>query len=173
TTADLQTGVQYGYTTLPHLSAVEILGPYDIIGPGNTPSRSRIFICRPESSSEEPACAKKIIAGLTRRAYRRPVTDADVEPLLNFYRSGRQGPTGSFDKGIQMALRRILEDPQFVFSFERDPDTVPAGTAHRINDLELASRMSFFLWSSIPDEELLTLAEQGKLKNPAVLQQQV
>jgi len=173
TTADLQTGVQYGYTTFPHLSALEILGPYNITGPGNTASRSRIFICRPASSSDEPACAKKIIAGLARRAYRRPVTDADVEPLLNFYRSGRQGPNGSFDKGIQMALRRILADPQFVFRFERDPDDLPAGRAHRISDFELASRMSFFLWSSIPDEELLTLAEQGKLKNPAVLQQQV
>ena len=173
TTADLQTGVQYGYTTFPHLSGVEILGPYNITAPGNTPSRVRIFTCHPASPTEEPACAKKIISTLARRAYRRPVTAADVEPLLNFYRSGRQGANGSFDKGIEMALRRILADPQFVFRFERDPENLSVGSAHRITDLELASRLSFFLWSNIPDEELLTLAEQGKLKNSAVLQQQV
>jgi hypothetical protein len=172
TTADLQTGVQYGYTTFPHLSGVEILGPYNITGPGNTPSRARIFTCRPSSQGEEPACAKKIISTLARHAYRRPVTDTDVEPLLNFYRSGRQGANGSFDKGIEMALRRILADPQFVFRFERDPENVPIGSAHRITDLELASRLSFFLWSSIPDEELLTAAEQGKLRNSTILQQQ-
>src|SRR6185295_655713 len=158
TTADLQTGVQFGYTTVPHLSGVEILGPYNISGPGNTPSRARIFTCRPASATEEPACAKKIISTLARHAYRRPVADADVEPLLNFYRSGRKN--GTFDQGIEMALRRILADPQFVFRFERDPANVPAGSAHRVSDLELASRLSFFLWSSIPDEELLTAAEQ-------------
>jgi cytochrome c551/c552 len=173
TTADLQTGVQYGYTTFPHLSSVEIIGPYDISGPGDTPSRKRIFVCKPASAAEEPACAKKIVANLARHAYRRAVTDADVEPLLNFYRSGRQGPTGTFERGVEMALRRVLADPQFVFRFERDPANLPAGSAHRISDIELASRLSFFIWSSIPDEELLAAAEQGKLKNPAVLQQQV
>jgi uncharacterized protein DUF1592/uncharacterized protein DUF1588/uncharacterized protein DUF1585/uncharacterized protein DUF1587/uncharacterized protein DUF1595/cytochrome c len=173
TTADLQTGVQYGYTTFPHLSSVEIIGPYDISGPGDTPSRKRIFVCKPPSAAEEPACAKRIVANLARHAYRRTVTDADVEPLLNFYRSGRQGPTGTFERGVEMALRRILADPQFVFRFERDPANLPAGGAHRISDIELASRLSFFIWSSIPDEELLAAAEQGKLKNPAVLQQQV
>jgi len=172
TTADLQTGVQFGYTTLPHLSGVEIIGPYGISGPGNSPSRQRIFTCTPASLAEEPACAKKIVAALTRRAFRRPVTDTDVEPLLNFYRSARQGAGGSFDRGIEMALRRILADPQFVFRFERDPASLAAGRSHRISDIELASRLSFFLWSSIPDEELLTLAEQGKLKTPSVLQQQ-
>ena len=173
TTADLQTGVQYGYTTFPHLSGVEIIGPYDISGPGDTPSRKRIFICKPASASEETACAKKIVANLARHAYRRPVTDADVDPLLNFYRSGRQGSNGTFERGVEMALRRVLADPQFVFRFERDPANLPAGSAHRISDIELASRLSFFIWSSIPDEELLTAAEQGRLKNPAVLQQQV
>src|SRR5262249_3369432 len=111
TTADLQTGVQYGYTTVPHLSSVEIIGPYGISGPGNTPSRERIFVCRPASVSEEPPCAKKVISTLARRAYRRGVTDADVEPLMNFYRAARQGPSGSFEKGVEMALRRILADP--------------------------------------------------------------
>jgi hypothetical protein len=173
TTADLQTGVQFGYTTVPHLSAVEIIGPYDISGPGETPSRARIFACRPAASAEELSCAKKIISSLARRAYRRPVTDADIQPLMSFYRSSRQAPNGSFDKGIEMALRRILADPQFVFRFERDPANLPIGGAHRITDVELASRLSFFLWSSIPDEELLTVAEQGKLKTPIVLQQQI
>src|SRR5215471_8265800 len=170
-TADLQTGVQFGYTTVPHLSGVEILGPYNILGPGDTPSRKRIFVCHPSTAVEEPVCAKKIVSTLARRAYRRPVLDADIQPLLNFYREGRK--TGDFDKGIEMALRRVLSDPQFVFRFERDPANIPAGTAHRVTDLELASRLSFFLWSSIPDDELLTAAEQGKLKDPAVLQQQV
>jgi hypothetical protein len=173
TTADLQTGVQFGYTTMPHLSSVEIIGPYGISGPGSTPSRERIFACKPGTAAEEPACAKKIVATLTRRAFRRPVKDADVEPLINFYRAGRQGAMGSFDRGIEMALRRILADPQFVFRFERDPANLATGAAHRISDIELASRLSFFLWSSIPDEELLTAAEQGKLKTPANLQQQV
>jgi hypothetical protein len=171
TTADLQTGVQFGYTTVPHLAGVEILGPYAISGAGNTPSRARIFTCRPATQAEEPGCAKKIIAGLARRAFRRPVTDADVDPLMNFFRAGRRA--GIFDKGIEMALRRILADPQFVFRFERDPANIPAGGSHRISDIELASRLSFFLWSSIPDDELLDAAEQGKLKNAAVLEQQV
>lgn len=170
TTADLQTGVQYGYTTVPHLSSVEIVGPYNIGGPGDTPSRKKIFVCRPASQKDETSCARKIIASLARLAYRRPVTDDDIEPLFVFYQKGRE--TG-FDTGIEMALRRILADPLFVFRFEHDPEALPAGTAHRLTDIELASRLSFFLWSSIPDNELLIVAEQGKLKDPAVLQQQV
>jgi hypothetical protein len=112
-------------------------------------------------------------SGLARHAFRRPVVETDIERLLTFYRAARQGPNGNFDRGIEMALRRILADPQFVFRFERDPANLAVGSAHRISDVELASRLSFFLWSSIPDEELLTAAEQGRLKNPAVLQQQV
>jgi hypothetical protein len=172
TTADLQTGVQFGYTTVPHLSGVEILGPYNIVGAGDTPSRSRIFICKPANTSEEPACARKILTNLAHRAFRRPVTEADLTLLTSFYKSGREGG-GSFDKGIQMGLRRILADPEFVFRFERDPASLAVGTAHRITDLELASRLSFFLWSSIPDEELLSVAEQGRLKDPAMLEKQV
>ena len=171
TTADLQTGVQYGYTTVPHLSSVEILGPYNIGGPGNTPSRAKIFVCRPSSQREDAACARKILSSLARRAYRRPVGDDDIAPLLAFYQKGRE--TGNFDAGIEMALRRILADPLFVFRFERDPENLAAGATHRVTDIELASRLSFFLWSSIPDEELLSIAEQGKLRNAAVLQQQV
>jgi hypothetical protein len=171
TTADLQTGVQYGYTTVPHLSSVEILGPYNIGGHGDTPSRAKIFVCHPTSERDEAACAKKIVASLARRAYRRPVTEDDIAPLMTFYQKGREG--ADFERGIQMAVRRILADPLFVFRFERDPETLQNGAAHRVTDIELASRLSFFLWSSIPDEELLTAAEQGKLKDPAVLQQQV
>jgi hypothetical protein len=171
TTADLQTGVQFGYTTYPHLSSVEILGPYNVTGLGSTPSRDRIFVCRPATGPEEQPCARKIISNLARRAFRRPVNDADLTRLLGFYRSAREG--GSFDRGIEMAVRRILADPEFVFRFEREPANVTIGSPYRVNDLELASRLSFFLWSSIPDEELLTTAEQGKLKDPAVLQAQV
>jgi Protein of unknown function (DUF1592)/Protein of unknown function (DUF1588)/Protein of unknown function (DUF1585)/Protein of unknown function (DUF1595)/Protein of unknown function (DUF1587)/Planctomycete cytochrome C len=171
TTADLQTGVQFGYTTVPHLSGVEILGPYNIGGPGQTPSRAKVFVCRPVSEREEIPCARKIIATMARRAYRRPVGDDDIAPLFAFYQKGREA--GDFETGIEMALRRILADPLFVFRFERDADSVPAGGTHRVTDIELASRLSFFLWSSIPDEELLAVAEQGRLKDPAVLQQQV
>jgi hypothetical protein len=170
TTADLQTGVQFGYTTVPHLTNVEVLGPYNISGPGYTPSRERIFICKPASAAEEPACARKIIGALAKRAFRRSVSDADLAPFMDFFKSGRENAT--FERGIQMALRRILADPEFVFRFERDPAALAAGTAHRLNDFELASRLSFFLWSSIPDDELLGVAEQGKLHDPKTLEQQ-
>jgi hypothetical protein len=170
TTGDLQTGVQYGYTTVPHLSGVEIVGPYNITGPGNTPSRARIFVCRPAAASEDLGCARRILSTLARRALRRPVTDADLAPLLGFYREARQA--GDFDRGIEMGLRRLLADPGFVFRFERDSATATAGGS-RISALELASRLSFFLWSSIPDEELLAAAEKGTLTDSAVLQQQV
>ncbi len=169
TTADLQTGVQFGYTTVPHLSTVEILGPYHVSGPGDTPSRAKVFVCRPASPSDEPACARKIVAALARRAFRRPVTDADIAPMMAFYKTGREGGA-AFDRGIEMAVRRILAAPEFVFRFEHDP---AAAAAHRVSDLELASRLSFFLWSTIPDGELLKAAEQGRLKDPPVLEQQV
>jgi hypothetical protein len=171
TTADLQTGVQFGYTTVPHLSSVEILGPYAIGGPGDTPSRGKVFVCRPAGPAQETACARRIVGTLARRAYRRPVTNNDVSLLMSFYTKGRQA--GDFDTGIEMALRRLLSDPEFIFRLERDPANMAIGAVHRITDIELASRLSFFLWSSIPDEELLTAAEQGKLKDAAVLQQQV
>jgi len=171
TTADLQTGVQFGYTTVPHLSSVEIVGPYNIGAPRDTPSRSKVFVCRPASANQEDACARQIVRTLARRAFRRPVTDDDVNPLMEFYEAGRKN--GDFEKGVEMALRRILADPQFVFRIERDPPNTPAGGVYRISDVELASRLSFFLWSSIPDDELLTVAEQGRLKDPATLEQQV
>jgi hypothetical protein len=157
---------------LPHIDQVVVSGPYNATGPGDTPSRHKIFVCRPASASEEVGCAKKILTGLARGAYRRPITPADTETLLTFYQSGRnQG--GSFDAGIERALRLILSSPEFVFRFERDPGTVAEGAAYRIDDLELASRLSFFLWSSIPDDELLNLAAANKLSDPATLDAQV
>jgi hypothetical protein len=157
---------------LPHIDQVVISGPFNASGPGNTPSRRRIFTCTPANASEEVGCAKKILTAIAHRAYRRPITPNDTETLLTFYQSGRnQG--GSFDAGIERALRLILSSPEFVFRFERDPSSVAAGTAYRINDLELASRLSYFLWSSIPDDELLNLAVAGKLSEPATLTTQV
>ena len=157
---------------LPHIDQVVISGPYNATGPGDTPSRRKVFTCQPANSSEEVGCAKKILSTLARRAYRRPITPTDVETLLSFYQTGRnQG--GNFDAGIERALRLILSSPEFVFRFERDPAAVSAGSSYKIDDLELASRLSFFLWSSIPDDELLDLAVAGKLSTAATLDQQV
>jgi hypothetical protein len=156
---------------IPSLDKLTVAGPYNTTGRGDTPSRERIFICRPGSPADEQPCAKTILSNLARRAFRRPVTDADVQPLLAFYRSGRQ--EGDFDHGIEKALRAMLVSPDFLFRSERDPRGAAPGTVYRISDLELASRLSFFLWSSIPDERLLSLAEKGRLKDPAVLQAQV
>jgi hypothetical protein len=156
---------------LPHVLSVSIGGPFDAKGPGDTPSRRRIFSCHPATASEELPCARKIISTLARRAYREPVSDSDVETLLGFYQQGRN--KGTFENGIEMALRRVLASPQFVFRFERDPANLAPDTNYRIGDLELASRLSFFLWSSIPDDELVNLGSQGKLHHPAVLEQQV
>jgi mono/diheme cytochrome c family protein len=193
-TYDVFIGMQYGYTTAPHLSRVVITGPYNPTGLGDTPSRRRVFVCRPSSQADEasPAsakatagsrrsspeidaseggCARQIITSLVRRAYRRAPADADVESLLGFYQQERN-KTGNFEAGIEMALRRILADPEFIFRFEPTPAGVPAKTPYRISDTELASRLSFFLWSSIPDEELLKLAIEGRLRQPAVLERQ-
>ena len=156
---------------LPHVLSVSISGPFNPEGAGETPSRERIFICHPAGARDELPCAKKIVSTLARRAYRRPVTDSDMETLLGFYQQGRN--RGSFENGIEMALHRMLSDPQFIYRFERDPANVVPDTLYHISDLELASRLSFFLWSSIPDDELLNLAARGKLKDPGVLEHQV
>ncbi len=156
----------------PAVSSLAITGPYDVQGPGNTPSRAKIFICTPKGPAEEDACARRILSTLARGAYRRPATAADVEPLLSLYQSGRSG-TANFEAGIQMAIEGLLVSSEFLFRIERDPAGVAPDSAYAVSDLELASRLSFFLWSSIPDEELLALAEQGKLRQPAVLEQQV
>ena len=151
---------------------VAIGGPYSSDGPGDTPSRDAIFVCRPASDSraDEETCARAILASLARRAYRRPVEAGDVNVLMDFYRAGRDD--GSFDAGIQLALERLLISPDFLFRVVRDPADVAPGTAYALTDLELASRLSFFLWSSGPDDALLGLAEQGLLSDPEVLEQQ-
>ena len=162
------------YHGSPAVDTVLIGGPYNVAN-GNTSdsvSRKKVFVCRPtqDSASEEP-CARKILSTLARRAYRRPLTEKDVQTLLTFYKAGRD--KGGFEAGIQQGLRRILAAPNFLFRVEREPANVAPGTAYRLNDLDLASRLSFFLWSSIPDDELLDLAVSGKLSNPPVLDQQV
>jgi len=157
------------WTVVPHVGSVTIKGPYQTTGVGDTVSRRRIFACHPANEQQELPCAKKIISAIAGRAFRRPITDQDLETLTSFYQAGRS--KGSFDDGIEMALRRILASPEFMFRFERGP--AKPGEAYRINDLELASRLSFFLWSSLPDDELVKLATQGKLKDSAVLEQQV
>jgi hypothetical protein len=171
----------YDFTGLPHISALTIVGPFDPAGAGDTPSRRQIFICRPASakgfggagpvSADELPCARKILSRLARRGYRQPATADDVEPLLEFFKVGRR--QGTFDAGIEQALQRLLAGPKFVFRLERDPANVAPGVAYRVGDHELASRLSFFLWSSIPDDELLKLARRGKLRDAAVFEQQV
>jgi mono/diheme cytochrome c family protein len=150
-----------------YLRSVEIVGPIDATGPGQSGSRQRIFTC----STKDDACARRIFSTLARRAYRRPVTAADIDPLLSFYREGAK--QGSFDDGIERGLRRLLVSPEFLFRVERDPANAATGRAYRVSDIELASRLSFFLWSSIPDEALLDLAERGQLSTPAVLSREV
>jgi mono/diheme cytochrome c family protein len=152
-----------------YLRSVEIAGPFDPTGPGNSPSRQRIFTCQPTPAAA--ACARSILTTLARRAYRRPVTSADIEPLMEVYSEGSS--SGGFDEGIDQALQRLLISPEFLLRVEVDPAGVPANTPYRISDIELASRLSFFLWSSIPDDELLRLAEERRLRQPAVLERQV
>jgi hypothetical protein len=178
----------------PHIQTFTITGPFNATGAGDTPSRRKIFACRPKSVQAESApasatasarsrrsspevlaneggCAERILSTLARRAYRAPVEAADMQRVMKIYQQGRR--TGTFETGIEMALQRVLAAPKFVFRVERDPLNAEAGAPYRISDVELASRLSFFLWSSIPDDELLHVAEEGKLKDPAVLQAQV
>jgi mono/diheme cytochrome c family protein len=155
-----------------YLRSVEISGPHDPAGPGEGQSRKRIFVCSASrAGTDAEACARKILSTLTRRAYRRNVTNADVDPLMTFYQEGEA--QGGFDMGIEHALRRLLVSPEFLLRVERDPAGVAPGVAYAISDVELASRLSFFLWSSIPDDELLDLAAKRQLSDPAVLTKQV
>jgi mono/diheme cytochrome c family protein len=166
-----------GNSPIMSVANVDIEGPFNVTGPGDTPSRRKIFVCQPTGAASEEPCAKKILATLARRAYRRPVTDQDVELLLGFYRTGRS--QGGFEAGVRSALRTLLVSPNFLVRTEGAPATATvrpastASTASRISDLELASRLSFFLWSSIPDDELLDVAARGKLSDSKVLEQQV
>jgi len=159
------------HTGLPHVERLTITGPFNATGSGTTPSRSRIFVCRPTAASSEDTCARKIIATLGRRAFRRPLEAPEVDRLLAFYRDGRA--RGDFEKGIQLAVRGVLASPKFLMRAERDPENVRPGDNYRVSDLELASRLSFFLWSSIPDDELLELAGRGRLSDPATYGSQV
>ena len=161
-------GFYYGNAAVER---VDLSGPYNATGPGDTPSRRRIFTCRPTSGADDEPCAKRILSALARRAYRRPVTDDEVTRLLAFYTSNRE--EHGFEGGIQKALERLLVAPDFLFRVEAEPVDARAGTAYPLGDLELASRLSFFLWSSIPDDELLAVAEEGRLHEPAVLERQV
>ncbi len=157
---------------MPRLEYVAIEGPHTITGVSETPSRQRIFTCRPASEAEAPACANEILSKLARHAFRRPITTDDIEASLDFYNQAR-ADGGDFDTGIRSALARMLVSPFFLFRVEANSPDVPAGSNYRISDMELASRLSFFLWSSIPDEELLEVAEQGQLRDPSVLEAQV
>ncbi len=167
----IETGGLPGFKFFPHVGKITIDGPNNPKGAADSESRRKIFVCTPSTPAQETPCARKIISTLARHAFRRPVTSADTDMLMGFYTQGRKG--GSFDSGIEMALRRILVDPEFIFRKETEPETLKPGQPYRISDLELASRLSFFLWSSIPDDQLIDLAAQNKLHEPAVLEQQV
>jgi cytochrome c551/c552 len=171
TLADQQIGDAYGITVLPHLRDVTISGPTHVIGVSETPSRRKIFTCNPTPASDEIACARKIVAQLATRAYRRPVTSAVLEPLMKFFVAGRRDR--DFASGIQTAIQAILASPRFVFRLEQEPAGVTPGANYRIDDLALASRLAYFLWATAPDPELLRVAGQGRLQNGDILEQQV
>jgi mono/diheme cytochrome c family protein len=153
------------------VGTITIAGPYKVQGPGTTASREKIFICRPAARTEEQACAEKILSNLAHHAYRRPVTSDDMSQLMALYQQGAQG--NGFEAGVRLALQKILVSPDFIFRAEYDPAGAKPGSVNRISDIELASRLSFFLWSSIPDDELLAAAESGKLSDKSVLAAQV
>ncbi|HEU4689941.1 MAG TPA: DUF1592 domain-containing protein, partial [Vicinamibacterales bacterium] len=159
------------HTGLPHVENFTVSGPFNPTGVSDTPTRRRLFTCTPAKPQDERACAEKIVSTLARRAYRRPVAAADLSSLMKFYDAGHKEK--GFDRGIEMALRAVLVSPKFIFRIERDPAGVKPGTPYRVSDLELASRLSFFLWSSIPDDELLDAATKGRLRKGDELDRQV
>jgi Protein of unknown function (DUF1592)/Protein of unknown function (DUF1588)/Protein of unknown function (DUF1587)/Protein of unknown function (DUF1585)/Protein of unknown function (DUF1595) len=165
----VQTGPTPGYTFFPHVGTVRIEGPYAATPAQDSPSRRKIFVCSPQSS-DQTACARRIVSNLATRAFRRPAAAPEVEMLMEFYRAGRK--EGEFDHGIEMVLARILASPQFVSRIEEEPANLKPGQPYRISDVDLASRLSFFLWSTSPDDELMKLASQGRLKDPVVLERQ-
>jgi Protein of unknown function (DUF1592)/Protein of unknown function (DUF1588)/Protein of unknown function (DUF1587)/Protein of unknown function (DUF1595)/Protein of unknown function (DUF1585) len=169
TLVDVSAGVVPGVTTLPHLHEFSVTGPLKVSGVSETPSRQKTFVCRPAAGADELPCAKRILSALVRQAWRRPVTENDLEGLLGFYQAGRND--GGFETGIRTAIQAMVASPEFVFRFERTPAGAAPGKNYRISELELASRLSYFLWSSGPDEQLIALASQGKLR--AALDQQV
>ncbi len=155
----------------PSVGEISIEGPLSVAGPGDTPSRNRIFSCVPATTDEEPACAREILNDLAQRAYRRPATESDIDELLGFYEQGRRD--GGFDAGIQLALERVLVAPDFLFRIQRDPENTSGSDVYQISDIELASRLSFFLWSSAPDDALMELAVAGSLRDRDVLENEV
>ena len=159
------------FTTPGGVPNLVITGPLNITGVGDTPSRHKLFVCRPTSQGDETACARTILTTLARRAYRGPVSPGEIETLMEFYKRGRQ--PGDFDSGIQEALARVLVAPRFVYRAEEEPAAIASGQAYRVSDIDLASRLSFFLWSSIPDDELIEVATKGRLRDAKVLNQQV
>ncbi|HEX3702752.1 MAG TPA: DUF1592 domain-containing protein [Vicinamibacterales bacterium] len=167
---DISAGIP-GLIALPHLQSMTVAGPFAATGVSATPSRREIFICTPATAHDETACAQTIITKLARKAFRRPLTDADASFLFDSYKEGRSD--GTFENGIERALQAIVASPNFVFRFERTPSNAKPGANYRISDVELASRLSYFLWSSSPDDQLLTLAARGQLRDPAVLEREV
>ena len=167
----IETGGLPGFTFYPHIGSVRIDGPYDAARATDSPSRERIFTCHPARPSDEKACAREIAGALARRAYRGHAGRNDVDTLMKFFELGRRG--GAFDDGIEALVQRVLADPKFVYRVESPPAKLAAGKPYRISDLDLASRLSFFLWSSIPDDTLLNLAQAGELHKDDVLRQQV
>jgi hypothetical protein len=165
-------GAIAGYTFYPHVGQVFIEGPFNGLPAASKQSRDHVFECYPESVDDERPCARKIIATLASRAFRRPATDADIEEAMTFFEAGRE-EGGRFDYGVEAALQRILADPEFIYRAEIEPTDVAPGAPYRISDLELASRLAFFLWSSIPDDELVKVGVDNRLHEPAVLEQQV
>ncbi|MGP0075913.1 MAG: DUF1592 domain-containing protein [Bryobacteraceae bacterium] len=161
-----------GYLFYPHVGQVWIEGPYKPAGASGSSAREKIFVCRPATPRDEAPCARTILSTLIKHAYRRPATPADLAALTEFYQAGRSDG-GSFDDGIEAALQRLLVDPEFVYRSDAEPAGLAAGKSYRVSDLALASRLSFFLWSSVPDDELIDLAAQGKLKDPSVLDKQL
>ncbi len=155
----------------PAIGMLKISGPFNAEVSVDSPSREKIFICSPANTDEEAECAERILLSLTRKAFRRPVTETDIAPMMTFYNEGRSG--GSFDDGIELAVRRLLADPEFLVRREQEPANIADGEAYAITDLELASRLSFFLWSNVPDDELIDLAAANRLREPAVLEAQV
>jgi hypothetical protein len=153
------------------VNTIVINGPFNASGPGDTPSRKRIFVCYPTGATDELPCARQIVGTLARRAFRRPVQDAELATLMNFYQQGRKG--ADFETGIQQSLARILVAPAFLYRIEDEPPATPDGGIYRLSNLELASRLSFFLWSSMPDDELLDVAVKGKLTDPKTFELQV
>jgi hypothetical protein len=167
----VQTGPTPGYTFFPHVGTIRIEGPFSATKATESPSRRKIFTCTPKNAAEETACARRIVTNLATYAFRRPAVASDVDMLMDFYEFGRKEK--DFDQGIEMVLARVLASPQFIYRIEEEPAARRAGQAYRISDIDLASRLSFFLWSSLPDDELLKVASQGRLKDPVVLEQQV